>query len=350
MQILHSGRLQVSHYRDLVRDDFFDDTTSASVGSGGQAVIELSRRPGIVIKRMRRFQYGGDIDHVSRADRNLARVMLEVRILTSNYFRGLNLFVKVMGVCFEEPMIGLDPFGIGQFHLLLEYSELGDLASFLRRNRQQVDTKVKIDLAYQVSRGLSVLHQELICHGDLKVQNVLVFNGNDGHYVAKLADFGLSVEPCYHGFRADMERDVHYPPGTPLLNAPEVRNQNLSHRLVDIDAAIRADIFSFGLLLWEILKDGQSYFDTAWLDAARASAQELGAEEQIAFLLTLPCNGLLIRSEEFLAVECLGEEMHEKILRVFHASLQDDPLQRQPMLEIWEILLPPTVDRLVMYV
>lgn len=344
MQVLHSGGLEVSYYRDLVKDEFFD--TSAPVGSGGQAVVELSRRPGVVIKRTRRFQYG-DSNHVSRADRNLARVMLEVRILNSAYLRSFNLFVKFMGVCFEESIAGIDPFGDGQFHLLLEYSELGDLASFLGRNGQQLDTKVKIDLAYQVSRGLSILHQELICHGDLKVQNVLVFNGNNGNYVAKLADFGLSVHSYYGEFPTDSERDVYYPPGTPLLNAPEVRNRNPSTRLVDITAVIKADVFSFGLLLWEILKDGQSYFNMAWLDTARASELKLGTEEQMAFLSTLPCNGLLMRGEEFLAVQDLDEQLHEQILRVFRTSLQDDPLRRQPMLEIWEIFLPRTEqDRL----
>ena len=344
MQVLHSGRLEVCYYRDLVKDEFFD--TSAPVGSGGQAVVELSRRPGVVIKRMRRFQYG-DSNHVSRADENLARVMLEIRILTSAFVRSFDLFVKVMGVCFEESISSLDPLGAGQFHLLLEYSEHGDMASFLGRNGQQLDTKVKIDLACQVSHGLLILHQDLICHGDLKVQNVLVFNGDNGHYVAKLADFGLSVHSYDSGPLVASKRDVYYPPGTPLLNAPEVRNRNLSTRSIDIAAAIRAEVFSFGLFLWEILKDGQSYFNMAWSDTARASKLELGTEEQMAFLSTLPLNGLLMRGEEFLVVQDLDEQLHEQTLRVFHASLQDDPLQRQPMSKIWEILLPPTKkDRL----
>ena len=339
MQLLHSSRLEVSSYRGLMKDGVFD--TSAPVGSGGQAVVELSRRPGVVIKRMRRFRYG-DSNHASRADENLARVMLELRILTSTHLLSRGAFVKVVGVCFEESIASLDPLGAGQFHLLLEYSEHGDMASFLRRNGQQLDTKVKINLAYQVSSGLFVLHQELICHGDLKVQNVLVFNGGDGHYIAKLADFGLSVHSYDSGPFVDSKRDVYYPPGTPLLNAPEVRNRNLSTRSIDIAAAIRAEVFSFGLLLWEILKDGQSYFNMAWSDIAQASKLELGMEEQMAFLSTLPRNGLLMRGEEFLVAQDLDEQVHEKILRVFHASLQDDPLERQPMLKIAEIFLPPT--------
>ena len=272
----------------------------------------------------------------------LARVMLEIRILTDPYLRSLNIFVKVVGVCFEESIASLDPLGAGQFHLLLEYSELGDMASFLRRNGQQLDTNVKIDLAYQVSSGLLLLHQDQICHGDLKVQNILVFNGKNGRYIAKLADFGVGIHLYKSGDHKASKRDIFYPPGTPMLNAPEVRTPSSSARSMDIAAAIRAEVFSFGLLLWEILKDGQSYFNRAWSDAAQASGLEFGMEEKMAFLSTLPHNGLLMRGEDFLVAQDLDGELHQRTLRVFHASLQDDPLQRQPMLEIWKFLLPPT--------
>ena len=339
IQVLHSAGLEVSFYRDLGIDGFLD--ASAPVGSGGQAVVELSRRPGVVIKRMRRFQYG-DSNHISRADENLARVMLEISVLTSSFVRRFDSFVKVIGVCFEESIASLDPSGAGQFHLLLEHSEHGDMASFLGRNGQQLDTKVKIDLAYQVSCGLLILHQDLICHGDLKVQNVLVFNGDNGRYRAKLADFGLSVHTYHGGPFVDTMRDVYYPPGTPLLNAPEFRNRYLNTGSIDIAAAIRAEVFSFGLLLWEILKNGQSYFNMAWSDNAGASKMGLGTEEQMTFLSTLPRNGLLTRGEEFLVVQDLDERLHEQTLQVFRASLQDDPLQRQSMSKIWKILVPPT--------
>lgn len=338
MQVLLSSRLKVSDYKVLVKDGHLN--TTEPVGSGGQAVVELSSRAGIVIKRMRPLQDGNG-KYISHFDKNLARLTLELRILTSTSFRKMvDLFVKVVGVCFEEPFAGLDPCGDGQFHLLLEYSELGDMASFLRRNGQQLDTKAKIDLAFQVSRGLLVLHEDLICHGDLKTQNILIFNGNDGRYVAKLADFGLSVHAYYEDISADSEREVYYPLGTPLLNAPEVRNQALEIGSVEITTVIKADIFSFGLLLWEILNNGHSYFDVAWLDPFRTSTQELDVEEKMAFLSALPCNGLLTYGEKFLSAQNMDEIFYEQALQAFNASLQDDPLQRQPIRKIWNILLP----------
>ena len=338
MQVLLSSGLKVSGDREFVKDGRFN--TPEPIGSGGQALVELSSRPGVVIKRTRRLQDGNG-KYISRFDKDLARLTLEIRILTSTSLRQIDdLFVKVVGVCFEEPFAGLDPCGAGQFHLLLEYSELGDMASFLRRNGQQLDTKAKIDLAFQVSRGLLVLHQDLICHGDLKIQNILIFNGNDGRYVAKLADFGLSVHAYYGDISADSERDVYYPLGTPLLNAPEVRNQALGAGSVDVAATIKADIFSFGLLLWEILNNGHSFFDVAWLDPFQTSTQELGVEEKMAFLSALPCNRLLTYGENFLSAQSMDKTLYEQASQAFNASLQDDPLQRQPIQKLWKILLP----------
>ncbi|MCJ1469374.1 hypothetical protein MMC07_008007 [Pseudocyphellaria aurata] len=339
LQVLNSSRLALSRYRDHVSIT----EASASVGSGGQAVVELSCRPGIVIKRSRRFK-NGESSHVPHTDRDLSLLTLELRILADDFCRRYGLFVKVMGLCYEESNAGLDPFAAGQFHLLLEYSELGDMASFLRRNGQQLDPKVKLELARQVSFGLATLHQDSICHGDLKLQNILVFNGKDGGYVAKLADFGISLY-SYRTLFDESPDTFAYPLGTPLLNAPEVRTRNPSTRLVDIPAVIRADIFSFGLLLWEAIKHGQSYFNMAWLDTARASKLELGMEEQIAFLSNLPSNGLLMRGEEFLASQDIDEELFQQSRRVFHASLQDDPLQRQPMVTIAEILSAPKTEK-----
>ncbi len=83
-----------------------------------------------------------------------------------------------------------------------------------------MDIKAEVDLVRQVGCGLSILHEFQICHGDLKIQNVLVFNAKDGGYVAKLADFGMSI--------LSHEREIRHSFGTPLLNAPEIRNGNLT--------------------------------------------------------------------------------------------------------------------------
>lgn len=295
-------------------------------------VANLSDGTCVAIKRTRPSGHSNS-DLATYSDRNLAQVTLELRILALEQLRRHTHLVNIRGVCYEESVADPNTVGIGQFHLILEYSQLGNMGSFLRQNGQQMELRAKIDLVRQVGCGLSTLHEFHICHGDLKVQNVLVFKGKDSDYVAKLADFGVSIH--------SHQSEIHYSSGTPLLNAPEIRNRYPSAQPVDIAAVIRADIFPFGLLMWEVIKDGRSYFSPEWMDTYGASNPEIGLEEQMAFLSSLPRNGLLLRGEEFLLTQNLGNQLYQQILRVFQASLQDEPLQRQKISDILETMPMP---------
>ena len=338
MFALRSSELEISTYRSLRMDDILD--TSMPVGSGGQAVVELTRRPGVVIKRTRRPR-NFDSEPSSQLDSDLARLTVELRILTTADARKERCFVKAMGVCFDDSLTGLDPLGAVRFHLLLEYSELGDMANFLRKNGQHLATKMKLNLSYQISYALFFLHGLDVCHGDFKLQNVLVFEGKNGGFVAKLSDFGQSAH--LYRFKA-AERDMSYPPGTPLLSAPEIRNRSLTDAPIDMAALMKADVFSLGLSIWEILKDGRCYFDLAWMSTSETSNPQFSNEEQVAFLSTLPSNGLLVHSEEFLIAQDLDANTYAQVLQIFRASLQDDPLQRSTSSTLTALCMPPTAQ------
>jgi serine/threonine protein kinase len=78
-------------------------------------------------------------------------------------------------------------------------------------------------------------------HGDVKPQNVLVFNGEEGPagYMAKMADFG------YSSIFVEQARLKMY--GTEGWAAPEY----MKGMSADFEAARRMDVFSLGLLcLW----------------------------------------------------------------------------------------------------
>ena len=81
----------------------------------------------------------------------------------------------------------------------------------------------------------------------------------------KISDFGQSVIAS----RRESHAKVPCRIGTRLLNAPEIRNgSSFQDPLFDIEAALRTDVFSFGLLAWEVLKCGQSFFESAWVGGA----------------------------------------------------------------------------------
>jgi serine/threonine protein kinase len=108
-----------------------------------------------------------------------------------------------------------------------------------------------------VARGLEYLHSCNIVHGDLKPQNVLLKTAVDAErgFVCKLGDFGLS--------RIVGEADTHVETashGTVTHAAPEL--------LTDGRLAKPCDIYSFGILAWELATGGRLFPDMHYMQAS----------------------------------------------------------------------------------
>uniref|UniRef100_A0A7N0UCK8 Protein kinase domain-containing protein n=1 Tax=Kalanchoe fedtschenkoi TaxID=63787 RepID=A0A7N0UCK8_KALFE len=119
--------------------------------------------------------------------------------------------------------------------VVLEYLPGGTLKQFLIRNNQKkLPYKIVIQLALDLSRGLSYLHSKKIVHRDVKTENMIL----DSKRTLKIADFGVArVEaqnPC------EMTGET----GTLVYMAPEVLQGKPYDR--------RCDVYSFGICLWEI--------------------------------------------------------------------------------------------------
>ncbi|CAG8978970.1 hypothetical protein HYALB_00012253 [Hymenoscyphus albidus] len=142
---------------------------------------------------------------------------------------------------------------------------------------------------------------------------------------------GLCLEPM--AWEDHPEARVQCPNGTPLLNAPEVRNSPATRRYFDIGAALQTDVFSFGLLLWEVIKNGWSFLDETWLGCGSA---ELSEKE--AILNTLPHNILLFYGHKFLSVVNLEPELLQHMTRGFDACLQDEPSERKDISAVVEMM------------
>ncbi|KYQ89723.1 SH2 domain-containing protein [Tieghemostelium lacteum] len=120
----------------------------------------------------------------------------------------------------------------GSVHTLLRAKEDSpDFIGFLRA----------ILIARDTALGMNWLHlsNPPILHLDLKPANLLV----DNNWVVKVADFGLS--------KIKQGSSTSGQAGSPLYMAPEM--------LLNQEYDEKADVFSFGILLWELLTKQEPY-------------------------------------------------------------------------------------------
>jgi serine/threonine protein kinase len=114
----------------------------------------------------------------------------------------------------------------------MELCEKGSLRSCLKST--YMPWKLRVRLALDVAWGLVFLHENNIMHRDVKTGNVLV----DRHWRAKLCDMAFA---CHRSSPVKMKLTC----GTEEFMAPEI---SLAY-----DCDLPADIFSFGIMLCEIM-------------------------------------------------------------------------------------------------
>lgn len=146
-----------------------------------------------------------------------------------------------------------------KYVIVTEYMPGGNLYDFLHKQKNTLDLTMILRIAIGISRGMDYLHQNNIVHRDLKTANLLM--GSD--HVVKIADFGVSRNPPQEG---DMTAET----GTYRWMAPEVIN----HKPYDH----RADVFSFAVVLWELVTSKMPYENLTPLQAALGVRQGMRLE------------------------------------------------------------------------
>ncbi|KAF4632467.1 hypothetical protein G7Y89_g5656 [Cudoniella acicularis] len=206
--------------------------------------------------------------------------------------------------------------------LVMEYADYGtlaDLQSYGPIHSLEYSTKKKLCL--DVAEGLQALHACGIVHGDVKSENVLVFKHPQREYQAKLSDFGCSiVTGDFNNTTSDITTRLA---GFTLgYQAPESAGSMPANQLHLTDA------YSFGMLMWRVLVDGQepmsTFFDLP-AEAIERQKKITQIQEMGVFLA-----GVVVATIEqvvgSLGAAGAGEE--NLLLGIFYHTLAIDPSQR----------------------
>jgi serine/threonine protein kinase len=214
--------------------------------------------------------------------------------------------------------------------LVLRLSELGPLSKFVRSVPYLPEASL-IQHCADVLDGLKALHHYQVVHGDIKMENILLFKDHRGEVRAKISDFSHSI------FLDDnFDGNTTYI-GTRPFYVPEIRKQQAAMRTTGradtVENLPACDIYASGILFWTLLTQGNDVANTiATLSPCHLIDRDvedileaLGEDGLLQLCMRDLAEGILLPTTQ---IGRISQKALTVFRNVFHSSLADDTTVR----------------------
>ncbi|KAJ0259769.1 Kinase superfamily with octicosapeptide/Phox/Bem1p domain-containing protein [Hirschfeldia incana] len=215
----------------VIKNDDLEELKELGSGTFGTVYHGKWRGTDVAIKRIKRSCF---IGRSSEQDRLTSEFWHEAEILSKLHHPNVMAFY---GVVKDGPG--------GTLATVTEYMVNGSLRHVLLSNRQ-IDRRKRLIIAMDAAFGMEYLHSKNIVHFDLKCDNLLVNLKDPARPICKVGDFGLSKIKRNTLVTGGVR-------GTLPWMAPELLSGSSSK------VSEKVDVFSFGIVLWEILTGEEPY-------------------------------------------------------------------------------------------
>jgi WD40 repeat protein/serine/threonine protein kinase len=160
----------------------------------------------------------------------------------------------------------------GRPYFVMELVQGVPITEFCDKNRLSAEQRLKMFIP--VCQAIQSAHQKGIIHRDLKPTNILVTLNSDGSGFPKVIDFGVAKATSQKLTEKTLFTAYGMIVGTPAYMSPEQAEMSR----LDVDT--RADIYSLGALLYELLTGTPPFSEQRLRSAGYNEMQRIILEEQ----------------------------------------------------------------------